>query len=432
MNALLNIIPVQMRLPLKFGNETIQSIQIAHVELSAYGVTGRGETPLSVAWGWPSQALSFVFREQQMIAFCELLAEEYGPDDALDPMTTGYAFLTQRLPVLLEKFNEQAKCEMPYLAALICVSAFDIALHDAFGIACKKPTFQTYNESFMHHDLAWFFKDDAFIGKYPGDFLVAEPPETLPVWHLVGGKDLLRESEKTGHEPDDGYPVSLEKWIERDGLKCLKIKLRGTDAEWDYQRLISIGKIAEEYGCDSLSPDFNCLVTDPSYVIDVLERVQQNAPETYQKIIYVEQPFPHDLSKYAIDVHNCASIKPLFMDESAHDWTYVRMGHQLGWNGVALKVCKTMTGTLLSACWAKQHKMSLMVQDLTNPMLAVIPHVLLAANIGTIRGVECNAPQFYPTASLEFEKIHPGLYERRNGIVSLKTLTGNGFSMNVV
>ena len=43
--------------------------------------------------------------------------------------------------------------------------------------------------------------------------------------------------------------------------------------------------------------------------------------------------------------------------------------------------------------------MTLMVQDLTNPMLAQVPHVLLAAHAGTIMGVETNAMQFYPAAS---------------------------------
>ena len=94
---------------------------------------------------------------------------------------------------------------------------------------------------------------------------------------------------------------------------------------------------------------------------------------------------------------------------------------------MALKVCKTMTGALLSGCWAKEHGMMLMVQDLTNPMLALIPHVLLAAHFGTVKGVECNAPQFYPAASLAYEKRHPGLYERRAGIVDLSTITGSGF-----
>ena len=79
------------------------------------------------------------------------------------------------------------------------------------------------------------------------------------------------------------------------------------------------------------------------------------------------------------------------MDESAHDWKLVRLGQSLGWTGVALKTCKTQTGALLSACWAKAHGMTLMVQDLTNPRLAMIPHVQLAAHIGTIMGVECNA-----------------------------------------
>ena len=35
----LTFIPVKMRLPLKFGTETIHDIQVAHVELEAYGIT---------------------------------------------------------------------------------------------------------------------------------------------------------------------------------------------------------------------------------------------------------------------------------------------------------------------------------------------------------------------------------------------------------
>ena len=62
----LKFIPVKMRLPLKFGAETIESIQIAHVEFPAYGAVGRGETPLSVGWAWPSQ-LSFAYREEMTI-----------------------------------------------------------------------------------------------------------------------------------------------------------------------------------------------------------------------------------------------------------------------------------------------------------------------------------------------------------------------------
>ena len=144
-------------------------------------------------------------------------------------------------------------------------------------------------------------------------------------------------------------------------------------------------------------------------------------------ILYVEQPFPYDLERHRMDVRSVSGRKPLFLDESAHDWRLVQLGRELGWSGVALKTCKTQTGALLSACWARAHGMSLMVQDLTNPMLAQIPHVLLAAHAGTIMGVETNAMQFYPDASRPEAAVHPNLYQRRQGKVQLASLRGPGF-----
>ena len=144
-------------------------------------------------------------------------------------------------------------------------------------------------------------------------------------------------------------------------------------------------------------------------------------------ILYVEQPFPYNPEEYRIDVHSVSARKPLFMDESAHDWRSIRLGRELGWTGVALKTCKTQTGALLSLCWAKAYGMTLMVQDLTNPRLAQIPHVRLAAHGGTIMGVESNAMQFYPAASAPEEAVHPGIYRRRNGQLDLSTLKGAGF-----
>jgi hypothetical protein len=35
--------------------------------------------------------------------------------------------------------------------------------------------------------------------------------------------------------------------------------------------------------------------------------------------------------------------------------------------------------------------------------------------------------QFYPEASSEFFKVHPGLYQRRNGVLDLSTLSGPGY-----
>jgi len=168
-------------------------------------------------------------------------------------------------------------------------------------------------------------------------------------------------------------------------------------------------------------------VLDPDYVNEILDRLLLEHPRLYGMILYVEQPFPYDLEHHRIDVHSVSARKPLFMDESAHDWQLVRLGRELGWTGVALKTCKTQTGALLSLCWAKAHGMTLMVQDLTNPMLAQVPHVLLAAHAGTIMGVENKAMQVYHEAALPEESVHPGLYRRRQGYVDLSTVRGPGF-----
>jgi hypothetical protein len=283
----------------------------------------------------------------------------------------------------------------------------------------------------MNKDLSDFLKpasnaDVSFDGKYPEDFFVPIPRQIL-AWHLVGQKDLLDESELTGSELEDGYPLLLTDWIFRDGLKCLKVKLMGTDSVWDYNRLVKIGYIAIKGGVEWLSTDFNCTVTDPAYVNIILDRLLVEHESIYDMILYVEQPFPYDLEEYRIDVHSVSARKPLFMDESAHNWEKIKLGLSLGWTGVALKTCKTQTEALLSACWAKAHGMTLMVQDLTNPMLAQIPHVWLASRVGTIMGIETNSMQFYPEASLPEEKVHPGIYKRHEGCLELSTLKGNGF-----
>jgi hypothetical protein len=209
------------------------------------------------------------------------------------------------------------------------------------------------------------------------------------------------------------------------------VKLRGDDPAWDYDRLEKVGKLAIEENVNWLTADFNCTVGEPQYVNAILDRLMHEHPRVYGMLLYVEQPFPYDLEAHRIDVRSVSARKPLFMDESAHDWRFVQLGRELGWTGVALKTCKTQTGAILSLCWAKAHGMTLMVQDLSNPMLAQIPHVLLAAHAGTIMGVESNGMQFYPDASLPEAAIHPGLYRRNGGMLDLSTVRGSGFGYRI-
>jgi L-alanine-DL-glutamate epimerase-like enolase superfamily enzyme len=436
----LYFLPIATRVPLKFGPETLTTVTVARVRMQVADAAGAvaegwGETPLSVQWVWPSQ-LSYEERHEELKRFTMRLARAWaGFSVSGHPMEVGHAFQHDVLPGLLAEANAargEGAEPMPWLAALVCCSLFDIALHDAYANSLGLPVYQTYGPDFMTRDLSHYLEPAHgtgvdFVGAYPQDLFSRLPAMQLPAWHLVGGLDLLDESELTGDEPDDGYPVLLTDWIAQDGLRCLKVKLRGTDAAWDYERLVRVGDIAVAGGVDWLTSDFNSTVQDPAYVNQILDRLLLEHPRIYGMVLYVEQPFPYDLERSRIDVHSVSARKPLFMDESAHDWELIRLGRQLGWTGVALKTCKTQTGALLSLCWAKAHGMTLMVQDLSNPMLAQIPHVLLAAHAGTIMGVETNGMQFYPEASLPEEAVHPGLYRRREGVVDLSTLSGPGF-----
>ncbi len=436
--ATLYFLPVHTRIPLKFGSETVTYVSCARVRLLVSDASGRtaegwGETPLSVQWVWPSR-VAYEERHAALRDFCIVLANawaSYSPSG--HPMEVGYSFQQNVLPGLLQEFNaaHPAAEPIPLLAALVCCSAFDLALHDAFGNLHNRFVYETYNAGWMNWSLETFFAEDdgaeKFRGKYPADFLVPDAPQQLMAWHLVGGLDPLDAAELNGSEPADDYPVVLGDWIARDGLKCLKVKLRGNDLHWDYERLVKVGGIALDSGVEWLTADFNCTVTDPDYVNEILDRVRAEHPKLFLMLLYVEQPFPYELETNQIDVRSVAARKPLFLDESAHDWRMVKLGRKLGWTGVALKTCKTQTGALLSACWAKANGMQLMVQDLTNPMLAQVPHLLLAAHVGTILGVETNAMQFYPDASAPEEKIHPGIYRRRGGKVDLSSISGSGF-----
>ena len=55
----LYFLPVETRVPLKFGTETLTSVTVARVKMTVRDRAGNtahgwGETPLSVQWVWPS------------------------------------------------------------------------------------------------------------------------------------------------------------------------------------------------------------------------------------------------------------------------------------------------------------------------------------------------------------------------------------------
>ena len=60
----LYFIPIEMRIPLKFGNQVLDSVTCARAKVVLEGADGSvaegwGETPLAVAWVWPQNQKFF-------------------------------------------------------------------------------------------------------------------------------------------------------------------------------------------------------------------------------------------------------------------------------------------------------------------------------------------------------------------------------------
>ena len=313
----LYFLPVQTRVPLKFGRETLTNVICARVKTTVEDRAGRrahgwGETPLNVQWVWPGD-LPYDRRLEALKSLCIDLVRQWAQCDVWGhPLEIADQFLQARMNAKAPRHQgEDAKkinspdvsssasflgdlaswCSLiPRLAELVCCSPFDIALHDAFGNLHNVDVYDTYTRDWMSRDLASFFSDRTFAGQFPADFL-RKRENQLIAWHLVGGLDPLAIDDLRGDEPDDGYPILLHDWIRRDGLRALKIKLRGNDSAWDLGRLIRVGDIAIEHAVPALSADFNCTVTDPAYVSDVLDALKSERPLSSSDCSMSSSPF---------------------------------------------------------------------------------------------------------------------------------------------
>src|SRR5262245_50626398 len=158
----LYFLPVQTRVPLKFGTGTVTSVICARARLTVSDKQGRvaagwGETPLSVQWVWPSE-VSFEERQEALKRFCVLLAKAWTAFDGTGhALEVGHNFQEHALPGLLQNFNRDDRAGrelMPWLAALVCCSIFDQALHDAYGQVHQRYVYEMYGPEFLSRDLS--------------------------------------------------------------------------------------------------------------------------------------------------------------------------------------------------------------------------------------------------------------------------------------
>ena len=438
--------PCTARTPLKFGAVVMNQVTFCRVRITAENRVGQvadgwGGIFLADFWSWPTPELDHASKEACM----KQVVQRYADEVTAYPYYSHPVDLFFTLESELDRLNAEACALMdlslaqPLLGALVCASPVDAALHDAFGNVNGLDSYHGYGPEFMG-DLSRYL-GVRYQGKYISQYLRDSYLPEVPIFHLVGGLDKLTQSEKDDSDPQDGEPVSLDEWIARDGVFCLKVKLRGTDLDWDVERTLAVFRIGKEELAQRgqhalhLTADTNEQCDSPEYLIEYCARLQAASPECFDRLLYLEQPTDRDLETHHHDMRELAQLKPVILDESLTGLESLELGLSLGWSGLALKTCKSHSMDMVLAAKAKEEGIPYALQDLTNPSLALIHSVGMGARLYTMMGLEANSRQFFPAATPPGEqRVHAGLFRLHNGLASTASLqgTGLGYQMDKV
>lgn len=434
------------RTPLKFGAVVVDQLPTGYARVTVENAagqvaTGWGAMFLMDLWAWPVAQAPHEVKNQVMCDLFEAYGRRLGEFDSF----------AHPMEIFLETEDDLRRLsgeicarltpgeEMPFLGALVCASPLDHAVHDAFGNVNGIDSYRGYGPEYMSFDLSRYLGDD-YRGVYPSSFLRQDYLPRIAVFHLIGGLDILRREQVGDDFPDDGVPNSLDDWIARDGVFCLKVKLRGSDLNWDLERTREVSRIYQEIRSTArpdlpakpfLTADTNEQCESPEYIVEYLSRLREQAPAVFDEILYIEQPTERDLTAHRWDMSSIAQLKPVLIDESLTSVEDFNLAVKLGWSGIALKSCKCLSSDLLFVPLAEMAGIPYAVQDLTNPSIALIESVGLAARTHTILGVEANSRQFFPAANELAAQVHSGLYEIRDGYARTATMTGTGLGMQI-
>jgi hypothetical protein len=119
------------------------------------------------------------------------------------------------------------------------------------------------------------------------------------------------------------------------------------------------------------------------------------------------------------------------LDEGLTSLDSITQARELGWSGIALKTCKTQSLMLLAVARAQEEGLHVSVQDLTNPGIALLHSVGLAARLPVTRPIETNARQYYPETSAPEATVFSEVYTAQDGTVGAANLIGPGLGYGI-
>jgi L-alanine-DL-glutamate epimerase-like enolase superfamily enzyme len=372
----------------------IETIPELWVEVEVAGeagtASGRGNVLLSDIWAWPGDPQGREDRVSAMRAFSESILGNAATicGGTKHPLEHGW------------KLYEAAHTsDLPALAACLCISPLDAAIHDAAGRLQECSAFDLATQDVCIPEIAEWFPDGRPVGALRE--LLTPPLSELPAWWLLTASDHSGES--------------ASKAFNQHGIERFKVKLGSRDPAKDAKVFARVySELTEIVPSPVFSVDMNESCTEPADLYQFVENLNSLSRAALESIQYIEQPIPRNDWMQVVWDSKKLGI-PLVLDEGLTSLNSVLLARRCNWEGIALKTCKGHTFALLAAALAKREGMKLYMQDLTNVKEAAVHSFVFGSRVQTLNGIELNSPFYVPNANGAWAETFPDLFFPTNG-----------------
>ncbi len=366
---------VRTRMPFKYGVATLTSVPILHLVVSAEiegkRVEGVAADILPPKWFDKDPAKDYEDNVEDLLFVAKAAVTAYA--DAGSRARDFFAIWHQGYTATLAAGEDRG---LNHLTAAHGSSLVERALIDALGKALNLSYYELLRDNVLALDLGVLHA--RLRGVSPTLALAQKPLSTVKVRHTVGLADPIHSADIADAERlEDGLPQALEQYIDQQGIHYFKVKVNG-DLITDKARIEQIASLLNAQAGDyAVTLDGNEQYRDMDSFFQLLEAIEKEHANFWQRILYVEQPLERGVALdagLAEGIAAAALKKPLLVDESDGDIDTFARAIELGYTGVSSKACKGLVKAVTNAALANvldAQRYFLTGEDLMN--LPVVP-----------------------------------------------------------
>lgn len=430
------------RIPFRYGKACLTRCPQAILEavIETGGKIQRGYSGDCLPPSWFDKSPQKNFRQQ----IDEMLASIAQAEAAFaDELRQPGDFFSKWLAVNRRLHGADAGAAFPPLLVSFGISMVERAIMDAMARAANISFHRAARENLF--GLRPGEVHLALAGREVAEWLPPQPLDSIYVRHTVGLSDPLTAADIGPDERlNDGFPQSLEEYVQQTGLRYFKIKVSNR-LDHDLQRLAAIASLIERHrgGDYRLTLDGNEQYPSAES-FDALIAAIVSRPELqtlWANTLLIEQPLARDIAldeRHTAGIRRLSQTKPVIIDESDGRLDSFARAAELGYRGVSSKTCKGPIKSLLNAglVWLKNDggrrtDFVLTGEDLcTVGIVPVQTDLCLTATLG-IEHVERNGHHYHPGLSYLPNSqqqaalaAHGDLYQLQHGRISPRLING--------